>query len=210
MKARDSKGPSSDGDGDGDGLPLVAHTLRAMPIAIQERAVSENLENGPQGAGIRADGAAYTLEARHHVQAVFDPAQITSREHRGGGRGDRCHALHESAPAVAFQGGSNQDQFIPPDGVVPTLAHTSNAHAGHHQPKLWAGAAVRRLTPRECERLQGFPDDYTLVPHRGKPAADGPRYRALGNSMAVNVMSWIGQRIALMDALATVDAGAAP
>jgi DNA (cytosine-5)-methyltransferase 1 len=59
--------------------------------------------------------------------------------------------------------------------------------------------AVRRLTPRECERLQGFPDDYTAVPYRGKPAADGPRYRALGNSMAVNVMRWIGERIALME-----------
>jgi DNA (cytosine-5)-methyltransferase 1 len=56
--------------------------------------------------------------------------------------------------------------------------------------------AVRRLTPRECERLQGFPDDYTLVEYRGKLAADGPRYRALGNSMAVPVMRWIGQRIA--------------
>lgn len=58
---------------------------------------------------------------------------------------------------------------------------------------------VRRLTPRECERLQGFPDDYTLIPYRGKPAADcadGPRYKALGNSMAVNVMRWIGERIA--------------
>lgn len=54
---------------------------------------------------------------------------------------------------------------------------------------------VRRLTPRECERLQGFPDDWTLVPHREKPAADGPRYKAIGNSMAVPVMRWIGQRI---------------
>jgi DNA (cytosine-5)-methyltransferase 1 len=60
---------------------------------------------------------------------------------------------------------------------------------------------VRRLTPRECERLQGFPDDYTQVPHRGKPAADGPRYKALGNSMAVPVMAWIGRRIAAVDAI---------
>jgi DNA (cytosine-5)-methyltransferase 1 len=58
--------------------------------------------------------------------------------------------------------------------------------------------AVRRQTPRECERLQGFPDDYTLVPYRGKPAADGPRYRALGNSMAVPVMAWIGKRIQMV------------
>ena len=61
--------------------------------------------------------------------------------------------------------------------------------------------AVRRLTPRECERLQGLPDDYTLVEYRGKLAADGPRYKALGNSMAVPVMRWIGQRIAAVDAI---------
>ena len=57
---------------------------------------------------------------------------------------------------------------------------------------------VRRLTPRECERLQGFPDDWTMIPWRRKPAEDcpdGPRYKALGNSMAVNVMAWIGERI---------------
>jgi DNA (cytosine-5)-methyltransferase 1 len=54
---------------------------------------------------------------------------------------------------------------------------------------------VRRLTPVECERLMGFPDDWTNIPYRGKPAADGPRYKALGNSMAVPVMRWIGQRI---------------
>jgi site-specific DNA-cytosine methylase len=62
------------------------------------------------------------------------------------------------------------------------------------------GMAVRRLTPRECERLQGFPDGYTDVTYRGKPAADGPRYRALGNSMAVPVMAWIGKRIAEVEA----------
>jgi DNA (cytosine-5)-methyltransferase 1 len=61
-------------------------------------------------------------------------------------------------------------------------------------------SAVRRLTPRECERLQGFPDDYTLVTVRNKPAADGPRYKALGNSMAVPCMRWIGQRIAAQTA----------
>ena len=63
------------------------------------------------------------------------------------------------------------------------------------QTYLHQAMQVRRLTPRECERLQGFPDDYTLIPYRGKPAADGPRYKALGNSMAVPVMAWIGRRI---------------
>lgn len=60
---------------------------------------------------------------------------------------------------------------------------------------------VRKLTPLEWERLQGFPDDYTLVSYRGKPAADSPRYRTLGNSMPVPVMRWIGERIAMVDAL---------
>jgi DNA (cytosine-5)-methyltransferase 1 len=58
--------------------------------------------------------------------------------------------------------------------------------------------AVRRLTPKECERLQGFNDDHTLIPWRNKPAdqcPDGPRYKALGNSMAVPCMAWIGERI---------------
>lgn len=59
-------------------------------------------------------------------------------------------------------------------------------------------SCVRRLTPKECERLQGFPDDYTLIP-TGKKAADGPRYKALGNSMAVPVMRWIGQRIQMVE-----------
>jgi DNA (cytosine-5)-methyltransferase 1 len=61
---------------------------------------------------------------------------------------------------------------------------------------------VRRLTPVECERLQGFPDDYTAITWRGKPASecpDGPRYKALGNSMAVPVMRYLGERIAAVD-----------
>lgn len=60
------------------------------------------------------------------------------------------------------------------------------------------GMAVRRLTPEECERLQGFPDNHTRIPWKGKPASDcpdGPRYRALGNSMAVPVIAWIGRKI---------------
>lgn len=66
---------------------------------------------------------------------------------------------------------------------------------GGDKPHALVGMAVRRLTPRECERLQAFPDDYTLVPHRGKPAADGPRYKALGNSMCTSNMRWIGKRL---------------
>ena len=63
---------------------------------------------------------------------------------------------------------------------------------------------VRRLTPKECERLQGFPDSYTQIPYRNKPAEncpDGPRYKAMGNSMAVPVMRWIGERIKMVEKL---------
>ena len=66
---------------------------------------------------------------------------------------------------------------------------------------IQSGWAVRRLTPKEAERLQGFHDDYTLIPWRNGMAADGPRYKALGNSMAVNVMRWIGRRIEMVQAL---------
>lgn len=115
---------------------LGALNPQAVAYAIQERAVSENPNAGPDGMGAQ-EGVAYTLGARSQVQAV-----------------------------------STQ----------------------------WA---VRRLTPLECERLQGFPDGWTAIPRRnGKPAADGPRYKALGNSMAVNVMRWIGQRIELARGIA--------
>lgn len=74
---------------------------------------------------------------------------------------------------------------------------------------LHSSVGVRRLTPTECERLQGFPDGHTNVPHRGKPAADGPRYKALGNSMAVPVMRWIGRRISLLERVVPWDGRAA-
>lgn len=70
----------------------------------------------------------------------------------------------------------------------------------HDHQMLQLGSAVRRLTPRECCRLQGFPDDYLDVVYRGKPAADGNKYKALGNSMAVPVMRWIGEQIARVNA----------
>lgn len=68
------------------------------------------------------------------------------------------------------------------------------------RPREERSLTVRRLTPRECERLQGFPDDYTDIPYRNKEhAPDGPRYKALGNSMAVPVMRWIGERIRMVE-----------
>ena len=82
-----------------------------------------------------------------------------------------------------------------------TRAGALRAASGGSSRDYIAASAVRRLTPRECERLQGFPDDYTLIPYRKGAAADGPRYKALGDSMAVPVMAWIGKRIATVDAM---------
>jgi DNA (cytosine-5)-methyltransferase 1 len=82
--------------------------------------------------------------------------------------------------------------------VFNTLNTNSNA-SGRNTPMLMTQMAVRRLTPTECERLQGFPDGYTQIPWRNKSAKDcpdGPRYKALGNSWAVPVVAWIGERIA--------------
>ena len=98
---------------------------------------------------------------------------------------------------VAFHG--SQDPCVSGD-----VTHPIGRNQGQETCAM-IGSAVRRLTPRECERLQGFPDDYTLIPWRRGMAADGPRYKALGNSMAVPVMRWIGERMAAVDA----EAGAA-
>jgi DNA (cytosine-5)-methyltransferase 1 len=80
-------------------------------------------------------------------------------------------------------------------GMHPVIPFgTLRSH--HSKPeRVFGDMQVRRLTPRECERLQGFPDDWTAIEYRGKPACDGPRYKAIGNSMAVPVMRWIGERL---------------
>lgn len=100
--------------------------------------------------------------------------------------------------SIAFT--QNQAGDILSGDVAPAMGTNQNA-TGRNTPKAMIGSAVRRLTPRECERLQGFPDDYTLIKYGTKVAADGPRYKALGNSMAVPCMAWLGQRIEMVDAL---------
>ncbi|EEJ8539195.1 Dam family site-specific DNA-(adenine-N6)-methyltransferase [Salmonella enterica subsp. enterica] len=115
------------------------------------------------------------------------------------GNHDTSHANGGQPPAIAIAGntivrtpenGGNGTGFA--EEVEYTLTGT-DLHG------VAVGMRVRRLTPVECERLQGFPDNHTLIPWRGKDAADcpdGPRYKAIGNSMAVPVMRWIGERIA--------------
>ncbi|MCF7545313.1 DNA cytosine methyltransferase [Pseudomonas petrae] len=84
------------------------------------------------------------------------------------------------------------------DGEITGSLSGGGGKAGQGMPAAQVGASVRRLTPVECERLQGFPDGYTLIPWRGKRATDcpdGPRYKAIGNSKAVPVVRWLGLRI---------------
>jgi len=183
----------------------VSPTLRAMKhdkshpnsggqvaIAIQERATSENPEAGPQGAGI-AEDVAYTIEARRTPQAVaFKPSFFT------------------------------RDKDGAPSDVFPPL--TADADKGDQDPVIFDSRqfVVRRITPREAERLQGFPDDHTLIewPKARRKEGDieddrryllesgyspedvavltrtpdGPRYCAIGNAMPTHVMDWILKR----------------
>jgi DNA (cytosine-5)-methyltransferase 1 len=117
--------------------------------------------------------------------------------------------VKDQTQAIAF---SAKDYGGDAGHLAPTMragGHSaSHANAGV-MPAIQQGMSVRRLTPRECERLQGFPDDYTAVQHRGKPAADGPRYKALGNSWAVPCARWIGQRINAVEQIATQELEAA-
>ena len=87
-----------------------------------------------------------------------------------------------------------------------TAVQSGGGKAGQGYQAVRASSSVRRLTPRECERLQGFPDGWTDVVYRGKAAADGPRYRALGNAFAVPVVRWIARRMVREDA-ASAQAG---
>ena len=144
----------------------------------------------------------------------------------GGGRSmmrGEGHAGEHAAVAVSLRGRDGGTTAEMSGDIMPALRASGG---GGDKAHALAGMAVRRLTPRECERLQGFPDDYTLIPisrqvrrrvaedmaaysrRSGQElsdadlrrlAADGPRYRAIGNSMAVPVMRWLGERIALAE-----------
>ncbi|EMM6069059.1 phage N-6-adenine-methyltransferase [Enterobacter hormaechei] len=117
------------------------------------------------------------------------------------GNHDKSHANSGQPPAIAYAFKAGQGAKTGGIGYAeeqsPTL--TSASSGTNLAPAVMHGIAVRRLTPIECERLQGFPDNHTLIGWRGKDATEcpnGPRYKAIGNSMAVPVMRWIGERIA--------------
>lgn len=100
-------------------------------------------------------------------------------------------------PATAFAENSRGELRLEGgDGSRTGAISRGGGKPGQGYPAIASRIGVRRLTPTECERLQGFPDGHTLITYKGKLAPDGPRYKAIGNSMAVPIMRWIGQRIA--------------
>ena len=173
---------------DFDTETFVAHTLRCQGFDASEDGTGRGTPLVPvafssKDYGADLGGTAPTLRAMPH---------------------DRSHANAGGQVAVCFESRVARNGRGGPSEVVPPLkAQSGGSGRGDGAPLLAVRGtlAVRRLTPRECERLQGMPDDYTLIPYRGKPAADGPRYRAIGNSMAVPVMRWIGRRIQMVDGI---------
>ncbi len=182
-------------DGTGRGTPLIPTcSIRTANTSSNcwgiQHDVSHTLDT--------SQGMAIAFDCKASGQNGFGIGTIASTM-RSMGRSS-SHQNGGGHLAVAFaQNSRDEVRLMCSDGgIVGALA----AQPGMKQTSYIAnGIAVRRLTPRECERLQGFPDDYTLINLRAKPAADGPRYKALGNSMAVPVMRWIGERIEFVESL---------
>lgn len=160
---------------------IVAHSLRA-----------EGFDASEDGTG----------RGTPLIAVPFDTTQITSKGNYSQPKsGDPCHPLAAQAhpPAIAFnlRGRDGEPQAeAAPDGLAPSL-RTNGGGSSHTF--LAHGWAVRRLTPTECERLMGLEDHFTAIPYRGKLAADGPRYKALGNSQTRNMMRWIAHGIAMTE-----------
>jgi site-specific DNA-cytosine methylase len=141
-----------------------------------------------------------------HIGAVLQPMAFdwqSGGDMRGMNLQEKTQLQRCQTPAVMhsidFRNNRyNEEQIAGTLQSKESGGYSLNYTTGVHQPPM----AIRRLTPKECERLQGFPDDWTKVPYRNKDAdqcPDGPRYKACGNSMAVPVMRWIGQRIQLIE-----------
>jgi DNA (cytosine-5)-methyltransferase 1 len=183
--------------------PCIAYTLQPVAhVDVMPTLRAAASQDGP-GHGARSGDS----KDEYIVPVYPIDTQNMTEGHTSGGlgfgaQGDPSFTLtkgHSHAVAYDLRGREGGAQFEGPHDTA-----NIRAASGGSSKSYVAASAVRRLTPRECERLQGFPDDYTLVNHRKKPAADGPRYKALGNSMAVPVMQWIGKRIQLVDDLLSV------
>lgn len=181
--------PGSGWKGDFDSETFIAHTLRASGFDASEDGTGRGTPLVPVGYTIHGtDPTVQRVASEDHL------AQCLRARTPGNIDNSSTTTVLQPIPFDLAQITSATNRTRAEPGLpVSTMASNSRLRAA-------AMSMVRRLTPRECERLQGFPDDQTLIPYRGKPAADGPRYQALGNSMAVPVMGWIGRRIQMVEA----------
>ena len=171
---------------------------RATFIPVQLPAISGTVTTtwGAKNATNHEEACAGALihgYVSERLPMPFDLAQITSKlnysQARPGDMVPPLNTVSQMHVALAIKTAQTSSNGI---GVAEEVAYTLDQSQGQ---AVALSTVVRRLTPRECERLQGLPDDWTLVPWRGKPAPDGPRYKAIGNGMAVPVVKWIGQRL---------------
>lgn len=176
---------------------IVAHALRGEGFDASEDGTGRGVPltvcmAHVQGGAEVGVGGGTTLSCTHEAPIAFHPRQdpdVSGPVTHPIGAQDKGMAVAIQERACAGENCGPGGKGFRDDGSAYTL------EARHHPQSVETNYSVRRLTPRECERLQGFPDDWTLVPFGKRMAADGPRYKALGNSMAVNCMRWIGQRI---------------
>ena len=167
-------------------LPVVQCVTGERTHALKAEGADGSEDGTGRGTPIVTSIGFYPTEGRDFP--AFNELSPTVKVGSGGTSGNPPGVM--SAMAVDTYNGT-----ITGDVAVPL---STMGGAGNTGPSAMVNMAVRRLTPVECERLQGFPDEYTRIPWKGKPASecpDGPRYKALGNSMAVPCMYWIGWQI---------------
>ena len=175
---------------------FIPESLRGHPAPSREagKAVAAFTANGVGTCGADDNQA----QAGHLIAHTLRGDGFDASED-GTGRGTPLVVAQPYTLAIRGRDGGHDLEYRQ-DGTANALLMPGGGRGGCGVGAVANATHVRRLTPRECERLQGFPDDYTNITFRGKPAADGNRYRALGNSMAVPCMAWIGKRIAAVDA----------
>ena len=174
-----------------------------QPIALQDVTPREKAQNGK---GWNDDGVSYTVDVAatqgvaqpiawsEELTASIDLAGTIQR----GGAGGRHDGVAQPVAWSIMPQNSGKDYKARQVDVLQPLMAGGVQHGNQGGDIIQTAMQVRRLTPVECERLQGFPDGYTEISWRKKPASecpDGPRYKALGNSWAVPVVRWIGKRI---------------